>query len=483
MDPIRNYDTSPDLQLENPAQAVWRVSREKVAVVNTYNVVPATGTPHIGTAAQQQADDEDDEEADGSEQLTVKSSRTYHTKTGDKHGAHLINTPALTDKASSPVERSLSPEPRRGNMSPRRLLQHPEQQLRPHIEQQGLGISGGGFTPLLRPGEQYAPILYPPQPSISNSYLWSSPDMSIAGAYCNPMPAVRTQYLPNMGIQYASQSSPRTQYPLYNPSPTQYIQDRLPPTPVLRSPRKERAHFNHYTYPPQPDYADLQRDQGPQETPSSPREYCGQEDDDFDEAPTPEYVYANEDGAYTSLPPNRITNSSRPTSPSRTTIPRANDTYTIDARPKSRTSSPKKANRTTKHNPKEQTFTYIIETPEIAQPERRITRSQSKSPTLKSRQLPTISTAPSLPPPAAAATKQLIPVPMHLRGPSLLDEITFDPETGAPMMEASVLASWLGGPPTSNNPLALVSPGHSRETSHVRGESVTQWLNLPQIPE
>lgn len=477
VDPIRNYDTSPDLQLDNPAQAVWRVAREKVAVVNTYTVIPNTGTPALGTG-RHQGDDEDDDEADGSEQLSVKSSRTYHTKTSDtRAGSQLVVTPALTQDAHSPAERSESPEPRHVQSSPKKApRRHHDQQHLLSEGQKGLGISGGGFTPLLRPGEQYPPILYPPQPPLQSSYLWQSPDLSMPGAYTNSaQPTMHTQYLPNMGIQYAnSQYSPRFQYPLYGSSPAQYIHDSIPPTPLLRqSPKKERAHFNHYTYPPQVELVQRQHTHNNEghDDGSSPVGHSDHEDDD-DDPVTPEYIYANEEAPTVVLPPKVIRGVAM--SPTRA-IPRTNvsptrvDTCQNESRSPSRSNRPK--------NGKQQTFTYVVESPapavQIPVPERRVTRSQSRSPQLKARQLPSrVDPDKPFDPPSKLMT------PLHLRGPSLLDEITFDPETGAPMMEASALASWLGTTPLNN-----VSPGHSRETSHVRGESVSQWLNLPQIPE
>lgn len=465
VDPIRNYDTSPDLQLENPTQAVWRVAREKVAVVNTYNVFPVTGTLAVGS--NRQPEDDDDDEADGSEQLTVRSSRTYHTKSSESKGSQIMNTPALTDDAHSPIHRSESPEPQQNRLSPRKTSARTQEHEQIVQMQQGLGISGGGFTPLLGPPEQYAPILYPPQPPVQPSYLWQSPDLTLPGTYMNSMQGpLRPQYLPNMGFQYASsQFSPRFQYPIY--SPLQYMPENVPPTPLIRqSPKKDRAHFNHWTYPPQTAMNEQRSDA---ENATSPGEQSDLEGPDG--APlSPEYVYANVNEPLRPLSTNKENGRSRPASPSRT-IPRINVGST---RAECSTQSPTK--KDTKA-PKQQTFTYIIESPapesKLAAPERRITRSQSRSPGLKARELPVrLDQDKPFDPPQKST------MPVHRRGPSLLDEITFDPETGAPMMEAGALASWLG-----TTPLNHVSPGHSRETSHVRGESVSQWLNLPQIQE
>lgn len=420
VDPIRNYDTSPDLQLDDPSQAVWRVSREKVAVVNTYNVLP-NSTPHLPSRP---GDDDDDEEADGSEQLSVKSSRTYHTKTGETKFTGMMNTPALTDKAQSP-SRSVSPDARTRKSSPGRSPNKPSKQaLQPQqaMYQHGLGITGGGFTPLMRGGEHFTPVLYPPQPPEQHTgYIWPSPNMMSqdeANMIASQQAAIRAQYLPSLGIPYGGQS----QY-VYDTPQTRYPPTPLPPQPILRpSPKKEQAHFNHYTYPPKEYEAPSMQQQASR--PRSEREES--EAPTPSDQPSPQYTY--QEPVY----------ERRPSSPKKDAAPRTMPQRKIDP-------------------------------PELL-PERRVTRSQSRSPELKARQLPV--------PPAGMQVIHKSQIPMHLRGPSLLDEITFDPETGCAMMEANALNSWLNGAPLSN-----LSPGHSRETSHVRGESVSQWLNMPGIPE
>ncbi|KAJ8607256.1 hypothetical protein MRB53_040442 [Persea americana] len=425
VDPIRNYDTSPDLQLDDPSQAVWRVSKEKVAVVNTYTVVP-NSTPHLPSRGTGGADDDDDDEADGSEQLSVKSSRTYHTKTGESKVGGMMYTPALTEKGRSP-SRSTSPDVRTRKSSPNRSPQRQQQQFQPQQPQQGLGITGGGFTPMMRGGEHFTPVLYPPHPPDQQAYMWPSPNMMSPeelNMLANQQAAIRAQYLPSLGIPYQMPYA-------YEPQRIQQ-QQPLPPQPVLRpSPRKEQAHFNHYTYPrqeapvmqQQPSQYTTEREESEPPTPS--------------EQPSPKYTYKEP-----VIQPEEYIPSKSPLK---------------DSAPRTLTTSPRK-----KTIPE-------AELPAPA-PERRVTRSQSRSPQLKANR--------QLPPPVHMQAIHKSQIPMHLRGPSLLDEITFDPDTGVAMMETSALNSWLNGAPLIN-----ISPGHSRETSHVRGESVSQWLNMPGIPE
>ncbi|CCG84207.1 protein of unknown function [Taphrina deformans PYCC 5710] len=438
VDPIRNYDTSPDLQLDNPAQAVWRCSREKVAVVNTYTVVPSTGTPQI-PQGKPSGELDDDDEADGSEQLSVKSSRTYHTKNGlAKFGNAGLSTPALTDKSHSVKHGSTSPELQYGQLSPRRSPQQATRPGKPQQQQiyqmqQGLGISGSGYTSLSRPGEQFTPILYPPQPHHQGSYMWPSPNMLGTESYgMSAVPAVqRPSMLPNTGIQYANRQL-QSQVHGYGTPQTQYAMSPMVAQPLLRqSPRKEQAHFNHYIYPPpakasQPYYT---------------AEECegDNEDDDDDADESPRYVY--EDPSQS--PPIAAT------VPKKKAGSASGTPRTLPA------PVPRPSRKTNTLKSGQSQFQVCIETPDLQAPpppDRRITRSQSRSPAPKHPAPPTTTT---LEVRESASLKAHIPI--HLRGPSLLDEISFDPETGAPMMESGALASWLG-----STPLSGASPGHSR---------------------
>ncbi len=165
IDPRRNYDTSPDLLLEDPSAATWRVNHDRVAIVTTYEVLPTAGVANLSVRSPRE---EDDDDADGSEQLSVKSVRSYHTQSTEKQ--HAMATPALTEGAPTPSIES-SPEMEE-------LAYLGIEQMEPgygtYTQQlqgsRGLGISGSGHTPVLLP-EQFAPVLLPPQ-NVSFSYDW-----------------------------------------------------------------------------------------------------------------------------------------------------------------------------------------------------------------------------------------------------------------------------------------------------------------------
>jgi hypothetical protein len=189
--------------------------------------------------------------------------------------------------------------------------------------------------------------------------------------------------------------------------------------------------------------------------------------------------------------------------------------------------SPQKATNMTGSAQRTVSSEFIQQGPSLSPP-RRITRSQSRSPELKARPLPAMSRArsshgagtrkvsdkenaepmaysasqpgkdASFSHPSAAASimagtsKQRV---SHLRGPSLLDDITFDPLTGAPMMDPAVLNTWLGGPSGPSTPVLGSGDGphgdkgllgFRQETSHVRAESnvsVSQWIHMPPVQE
>ncbi|BFZ56482.1 hypothetical protein PYCC9005_003528 [Savitreella phatthalungensis] len=527
VDPIRNYDTSPDLQLDDPAQGVWRITKDKVAVVNTYAVIPNTGdTPKLSQGQQQSIeDDDDDDELDGSEQLQVRSQRTYHTTRADpvtaaglpRAGSHL-QTPAMTEKAGS-----MSPD-----LQQAQVLQRQQQQLqRQHQQaaviaatnsryllpegqsaslalQQGLGITNSGYTPIIGSVEQgFGPALYPQQVPLG----WSSGLVSPEQFYQAPM---LVQPVPRAPPLSSSNAAPFVNYPLR--------------TPVPSSPKK--GEFDRdYVYPSMQQQQQLQQQHCPEEqqveqleiaAPTrTPRQVAETRRPSVKTPALPQetpsstglqFEFRNQTGQqfnpYTETTKQRSERKSKAApGDSRTTTP-------------SLPESPSKKPTTLM---KVATSSHVLDPPS-----RRVTRSQSKSPRLGHARLPSIQEAlaagqapqphgylpiflksaamlttgdedddgnplPAMLQPASdIAGLDSIPavessgkhaVPLHMRGPSLLDDISFDPVTGCAMMEPQALSNWLTG-----NPLlgAGASPGHSRQTSHIRGESCSMWLNIPR---
>ncbi|ORY77726.1 hypothetical protein BCR37DRAFT_394818 [Protomyces lactucae-debilis] len=593
VDPIRNYDTSPAMQTDDPAQPVWRVARERVAVVNTYNIVPATNTPNPNGNASGEEDDEAD--PDGSEQLSVKSKRTYHTKTGEAkfNGAAMMNTPALTDGPNSPAgKRSMSPESRQ-RPSPH-ISQGAHAGQPPYGMQQGLGISGSGFTPLLKPGEQFGSLLYPPQASatgrMQQSY-WPTPSMLSpeqqywVAAQASPkanMGQQQLQYFPNQQGNYGyTEHQGPMRYSAYDtPQLSSYEQAQqgpLHPT-LLASPQprapvgRQPASFNNFTYPPPGQQEPQQQKQSTKGPTSAPRQAPGVqrlrprrqpseaqsetssvgEEQEYAQQQQPQrYTYASPNRAqpvtFQHATPRSLANQNgmqvRPSyiqhGHSDESVAEMSRTAPISPK-KQKTSrtgsvpvSPQKSTRAAAASPQRTISSEYIQSGPALSPPRRVTRSQSRSPELKARTLPALARttsqgmrqvsdkenaepmqhAASHPGKEAApfgahgsAAASIMagsskPRNMHLRGPSLLDDITFDPITGAPMMDPTVLSTWLGGASGPTTPVlgaggqlgdAAAQTGKGllgfkqSETSHVRAESnvsVSQWIHMPTVNE
>ncbi|ODQ56449.1 hypothetical protein SAICODRAFT_28594 [Saitoella complicata NRRL Y-17804] len=102
IDPRRNYET-PDFAQEDPSTApVWRVQQSNVAIVNTYEVLPAPGQGESNDGGNGEDDGDD---MDGSEQLCVRSKRSYHTNESQPD----VQSPFFQGLQSPPVSDVVTP--------------------------------------------------------------------------------------------------------------------------------------------------------------------------------------------------------------------------------------------------------------------------------------------------------------------------------------------------------------------------------------
>lgn len=685
VDPIRNYDTSPDLQLEDPTQAVWRVSKEKVAVVNTYSVIPNTSdtprlgnaTPHLGGKKGNNDDDDDDDDLDGSEQLHVRSQRSYHTTRATppgmqadhptRLGSHL-HTPALTERegSHSPDMRSRAAQQQRQQqqqqrgqamqqvaaaaMSSRYLLPEGHAQTQASLAmQQGLGISNSGYTPLLSGEQGFGPALYPTQQQqhphttavMQGAFNWGGGLVTPEQFYQAPIlmqPVPRAPVLQSPNVLQQQQQMQLQQQAAFDDAPpmaqaaatlsaheltlavgsaplqpqqqlqptaarvTRQRQGAVSPTRTssrTNSPRKPEfdrtfvypptAEFQHddptareddydaeyamhqqqmlakqaYLLQQQQQQAGLEHQveqldipQRPIHTPqphlSTPRRDSARSaaaDSSTTGTPKFQLQFRNQTGKQ--FNPYTESTKERATRKKLEVVPGADDEEAAPTSAGSATAAPITRPSSASPRKAKAAANAAISKPATAAPtttasqptqtpalqptaklqvqaganSRRVTRSQSKSPRMGHTRLPSIQEALGQQPqgylpiflkpvdleksasaPGGHATGASLDaglsfsalggqqqlhsdkraMPMHMRGPSLLDDITFDPVTGCAMMEPGALTNWLTGPAGSSSSIfgAGVSPGHSRETSHVRGESCSMWLNIPkEVPE